>query len=196
MPSTGPFFPGTVATAQETGDDNDWVNPGNVAADDGSEAQVTDATYDANDQTFALRCSNFPFAAVPSDAVNIGVTVEIEQRRFAGAARDHQVQLFSAPGTVIVDNKATATAWPSTATIATYGGAADGWNASLTPAIVNADTFGVQIKAFATAANTDVGIDFVRMTIQYDVPIAGDDGAGAHAPPVLHHVENSAVVYG
>lgn len=166
MASAGPFFPGTTAAVLETGDDDNWVTPGNAAADDGTETQVTAASFDANDQTGALRCSNFGFA-IPADAVIDGIVVEVEQRRFAGAARDHQVQLFSSPGTGIGDNKATATAWPGTATIATYGGAADPWGASLTPAIVNASTFGVQVKAFATAANTDVGIDFVRMTVHY-----------------------------
>lgn len=166
MASEGPRFPGTMASVLETGDDNAWVNPGNVAADDGAEAQVTDATFDANDQTAALRCSTFGFG-IPSDATIDGVIVEVEQRRFAGAARDHQVQLFSSPGTLIGNNKATATAWPATATIASYGGAADAWGASLTPAIVNASTFGVSVKAFATSANTDVGIDFVRLTIHY-----------------------------
>lgn len=166
MASSGPLFPGTLATALETGDDNTWVNPGNAGADDGAEAQVTDATFDANDQTGALRCSNFGFT-IPGDATIDGITVEIEQRRFAGAARDHEVILFSAVGTKIGNNKATATAWPGTATVASYGGAADAWGATLTPAIVNASTFGVSVKAFATAANTDVGIDFVRMTVHY-----------------------------
>lgn len=171
MATAGPFFPGTVASVQETGDDDGWVNPGNVSADDGSEAQVTAASFDANDQTFALRCSNFDFASViPAGSTIDGITVEVAQRRFAGAARDDQVQLFSAPGTVIGDNKATATAWPATETTATYGGAADTWNASPTDTMVRDPNFGVQVKAFATAANTDVGIDFVRMTITYTPP--------------------------
>lgn len=166
MATQGPFFPGTMASVLETGDDNAWVNPTNVAADDGAEAQVTDATFDANDQTSALRCSNFGFT-IPTDATVNGITVEVAQRRFAGAARDHQVQLFSTPGTVIGSNKATATVWPAVETVASYGGVADDWSASPTPTIVNATTFGVQVKAFATAANTDVGIDFVRMTVTY-----------------------------
>lgn len=166
MASEGPLYPGTVATAQEAGDDNDWSDPGNVSADDGAEATVTASSFDANDQTFALRCSNFGFA-IPGGATIDGIVVEIEQREFAGSARDQQVQLFSAPGTTIGDDKATLDAWPSSATIATYGGAADDWNASPTPALVNDSGFGVQVKAFATSVNTDVGIDFVRITVHY-----------------------------
>lgn len=189
MATAGPSFPGTLASVLETGDDNAWVNPTNAGADDGNEAQVTDATFDANDQTAALRCSNFGFdATIPSDAVSIdGITVEIAQRRFAGAARDHQVQLFTTPGTVVGDNKATATAWPATETVATYGGSADTWNASLTVAQVRSANFGVNVKAFATAANTDVGIDFVRITITY-TPLGG----GAPIKQMAHHYKTMA----
>lgn len=173
MASEGPLYPSTITSVLETGDDNAWLNPTNVDSDNGVEAQVTDATFDANDQTAALRCSNFGFA-IPAGSTIDGIVVEVEQRRFAGGARDHQVQLFSAPGTLVGANKATATAWPTTAAVATYGGASDTWTASPTVAMVNSSNFGVQVKGFATGANTDIGIDFVRITIHYSAPVEDD----------------------
>lgn len=57
MPSAGPLYPGTVATEVGPSGDNDWVNPTNVGADDGTEAQITAATYDAVDHSYRLKAT-------------------------------------------------------------------------------------------------------------------------------------------
>jgi len=76
-----------------------------------------------------------------------------------------------AAGTLVGDNKAdTATIWPTTSAIKTYGSAVDGWNASLTPTIVNSVDFGVVLSAQANISNADIGSDFIRMTVHYTEP--------------------------
>lgn len=172
MPTAGPNFPGTVTTAAVAPEENnDWTNPGNVSANDGAEATITAATYDANDISFQLRARNLGFS-IPTGATITGITVEIEKRDQAiGNAVDFRVQLTDASGTLVGDNKAdTVTGWPTAATIITYGGVADTWAASPTPAMVNDPDFGVTLSAQATAANTDIFVDFIRVTITYTIP--------------------------
>lgn len=79
---------------------------------------------------------------------------------------DLDVTLLKA-GVATGDNKATATTWPTVAGTASYGGAADGWNASLTPADVNAVNFGVQLSASANGGATTANVDFIQITVTY-----------------------------
>lgn len=168
MASQGPLYPGTVTTEVGPSGDNDWTSPGNVGADDGVEAQVTAASYDANDHTWRLKAQNFGFT-IPAGATIDGIIVEIERRAFAGAAEDQEVRLYNAAGTLVGDDKQTATAWPSTVGVATYGSSTDTWNASLTATDVNDVDFGVALIVLATAANTDIGVDYIRATVHYTV---------------------------
>ncbi len=172
MATAGPRYPGTVATEVGPSGDNDWTNPTNISANDGSEAEITAASYDANDHSYRLKATNFGFDAdVPAGSTINGILVEIEQRRFAGAAEDQEVRLYDSTGTLVGDDKQTATAWPGTATIASYGGATDTWNAGLDADDIRSTGFGVAHIVLATAANTDIGVDFIRVTIDYTAPV-------------------------
>ena len=176
MASEGPRFPGTAASLSNAGTSENaeaWVSPGNVGADDGTEASITAATYDSPDISQILVASNFGFSAV-SGTVD-GIIVEIDRRNSAGAASDNRVQL--AKGTTFADlvgsNLAdTATDWPTTTAVATYGGASNLWGASWSPSDINASTFAVFLSVQADAANTDIQVDYVRVTVHY-TPAAG-----------------------
>lgn len=172
MATQGPLYPGTVTSVAVAPENAEaWVNPGNISSDNGVEASVTAATYDSPDITQQLRARNFGFS-IPTGSTIDGITVEIEKRDAAiGNAVDNRVQLSDDTGTHVGTNKAdTVTGWPTAATIITYGGVADTWAASPTPAMVNDPDFGVTLSATATLANTDVFVDFIRMTITYTPP--------------------------
>ena len=174
MATAGPRYPGTVATEIGPSGDDDWVSPGNISANDGAEAQITEASYDANDHSYRLKATNFGFDAdVPAGSTINGILVEIEQRRFAGSARDQEVRLYDSTGTLVGDDKATATGWPSVATIASYGGASDTWNAGLDADDIRSAGFGVAHIVLAGLNDTDIGVDFIRVTIDYTV-VASD----------------------
>jgi hypothetical protein len=186
MATQGPFYPGTVTTASAAPESaNDWLTPSNIAADDGSEAQITAATFDSPDISFQLIAANFGFT-IPTDAASIdGITVEIDRRSIiASSGVDNRVQLRDASGTLVGANKATATVWPSSTAVATYGGAADTWTASPTVAMVNDPDFGVVLSAKANIANADIGVDFIRVTVTYtentSPTLVISDGAHAH----------------
>ena len=177
MPSLGPRYPATAASLANAGTSENsdaWVNPTNVGADDGSEATITAATYDSPDISELLVASNFGFS-IPAGSAIDGIVVEIERRNSAGAASDNRVQL--AIGTAFVNlvgtNKADLpTDWPTTVGVATYGSATDSWSSGLRYDQVNSSGFAVFLSAQADAANTDIQVDYIRVTIHYTEPTA------------------------
>lgn len=176
MASQGPSLPGTAISDNESGNGaDDWVTPTNIQADDGTEAQITAASYDAGDFSFILKAKNFGFSA-PAGATIDGVEVEIDRRCFAGTAVDLAVQLLDASGMLASTNRASASAWPASLAVASYGSASDKWDmgVTLTPALVNDVDFGVGLQVQATAANTDIGVDFIRMTVHYTPGTSAD----------------------
>lgn len=181
MATAGPFYPGTVSTEIGPSGDNDWTNASNIGADDGSEAQITAATYDAGDHSYRLIASNFGFSSViqSGDTIN-GITVEIDRRDFAGDAQDQEVRLYDSTATLVGDDKQTATSWPTTSAIATYGGASDTWTAGLDADDIRSSSFGVALIVLANSANTDIGVDFIRVTIDYTpAPITVTPGSAS-----------------
>lgn len=188
MASQGPRFAGTGATLANAGTSENsdaWVNPGNISADDGSEATITAATYDSPDISELLVVSNFGFSIPEGSAID-GIVVEIERRNSAGAASDNRVQL--ARGTTFASlvgtNKADLpTDWPTATAVATYGSATDTWSAGLTYADVNSSSFAVMLSVQADAANTDIQVDFIRVTVHYTEPTFVWRRQGKSFPP-------------
>lgn len=184
MASEGPRFPGTTASLANAGSSENaeaWVSPGNIVSDNGSEASITAATFDTPDISQLLVASNFGFT-VPDGSTILGIVVEVERRDGAiGAASDNRVQL--AKGTtfasLVGSNKAaTTTDWPTAAGVASYGtGTTDLWGTTWTPAEIRASSFAVMLSVQADAANTDVFVDFIRVTVHYTPPNVTGTGA-------------------
>lgn len=75
-------------------------------------------------------------------------------------------------GSVVGTNKATATAWPSAAAWASYGGSNDLWGTTWTAAEANAATSGIVLSALVTSGVAYV--DAIRVTVFYTVSGIGD----------------------
>jgi len=166
---TGTLYPAVVTTAASAPyDDLDWTDPGNVTADDTSYASITDAAYDTGAQSYLMSVRQFG-ASVPGSATINGVQVEIGKYYAVGAARDAVVQLINGVGTTLGNNLGSVNdTWPTTApgTIV-YGGPANLWGTTLTPAVVNGTAFGVQFAGSAAGNNCDAYVDFIRLIITY-----------------------------
>jgi hypothetical protein len=188
MPNTAATYPGSTAGGSVdagTGENDDaWVNPGNVSADDATEAQITAATFDSPDISRRLQAYNFAFSGLDPAATVDGIIVEIDRRSIiSGSGKDFRVQLASdcnnttSTPTFLGNNKAdTATTWPTTSTVATYGTSTDLWGTTgLTGADITSSNFGICFSASALIANADIGCDFIRMTIYYTPPPAPPD---------------------
>lgn len=167
-----------------------WVSPSNANADDGTTTSITAATYDSPDISQLLVLSNWGFA-IPSGSLITGIVVEIERNNAAGAASDNRVQL--AKGTTFANlvgtNKAdTATDWPATLATVSYGANNDLWGTTWTTSEINDASFAIMISVQADAANTDIAIDFVRITVHYvqNIWVTGRFAAASNAANVLY----------
>lgn len=181
MASTGAKLPSSGASVSSSPwSDDAWVNPGNVTAIDTTYASVTASTFDSGDQTYRLRCTGFDFSAIPDGSTINGITVKINNARYANGTGSLDLCQLVSSGTPIGNNKySTPQALTTTATTDyTVGGTSDVWGASLTAAIVKDSSFGVDIGCLSTGANTDVYIDAVEMTVEYTEP----------SPPKLYYV--------
>ncbi len=180
MATQGPLFPGTTATLANAGTSENaeaWVNPGNIVSDNATEAAITAATYDSPDISQLLVASNFGFT-IPAGSTIDGITVEVDRRSIIlNSGKDFRVQLSTSTafaGLVGTNKAVPATIWPTTSTVATYGGSADTWTAGLAVAQVNAAGFAVMLSCQANIANADVGVDYIRVTVDYTPPTTFD----------------------
>ncbi|MCW1309105.1 MAG: DUF2341 domain-containing protein, partial [Candidatus Nanoarchaeia archaeon] len=148
-------------------DDNDWTSPTNVFADDGAYCSITAATFDAPDYSYILIVKGFGFN-LPDGAIITGIMVEIERYNDPGeTGQDALVQLTKDGTNGVGNNKAVPGNWPTTPTIATYGGSNDLWGTTWTEAEIESSNFGLRFAAQATTRNADIYVDFIRITVYY-----------------------------
>jgi hypothetical protein len=148
-----------------------WGSTSDSTAQDDTNTSVTHATFDTNNITNRLDNTNFGFAITSGSTID-GIVVEIDKHASAGSAVDYYVQLFKA-GSLVGTNKAdTSTAWAGsdTDTYTSYGSSSDVWGTTWTESDIENTGFGVAVCAQATANNTDVQIDHIRITVHYTLP--------------------------
>lgn len=157
----------TALTLPATGDSSYWSNPSRLSLDDGSTSTVSSGTLNI---TSPITATEFGFS-IPSYSTITGITVEIERQKSGGGTKtitDKVIELIG--GSRASGNRASATIWPGTLTVATYGGATDLWDLELSPEQVNSDTFGVRITVQESVAGSNTAtaeIDCVKVRIHY-----------------------------
>jgi hypothetical protein len=164
MASQGPRSAGNGALI--SGPDVNWSSPGNITASDNAYATAA-LTNNLSDY---LAATQFGFS-IPASATIDGVLVEIENSETASEATFDRVYLTKNGSSSVGSNRAGGVPIGSSDAYDSFGGASDLWGTSLTPAEVNASTFGVLIAVRDNnAGSTTVRIDHVRMTITYTPP--------------------------
>lgn len=142
-----------------------WTSPGNAATSDN--VRATAAVF--SQVTHYLKATNFSFT-IPTGATINGVFVEAEVSTNAGAGQveDSSVKLVKG-GTIQGTEGAVAPhVWTGTDTYISWGGATDLWGLSLTPADVNASTFGAVISALEVGDGAMTArIDHIRITVYF-----------------------------
>jgi hypothetical protein len=169
--SSGPNSAGTGANVDNSGAAYSWTNAGNVTASDDQYAQVT--LLNTSSDSDYLQATNFSFN-IPSDAAILGVEVAVERSAVCvvdpctSNVTDAEVKLIK--GSVVQStNKASATAWPGTDTVKTYGGPSDLWGTTWTAANINATNFGVAISVGRNAGGDKIArVDHVTITVTYE----------------------------
>jgi hypothetical protein len=153
----------------------DWTNPTYIGADDDNWS--TASTTDKDRDTYILKCLNFGFTAddIPEGSPIAGIELIINRYwSYTGEPSTDKVtdlgiylQYYSGP---VGDNKASGSSWPNSEGTATYGGASDTWNASLTQEDVVATTFGVSLKVrldILDATLCQANVDYLKIRIHY-----------------------------
>ena len=164
-----PTYAATVSQAPY--DDDTWVSPTNVYTDNGTNSSITASTFDTNDYSYVLKTSAYKFQIPPSSVIK-GIKVEIEKYRANGTAVDGMVKLSKDYNNQVGDDKAdTSTGWGTSATVATYGSSTDLWGTTWTAADINYPNFGVHFVAKSTGTDSDVYVDYIRITVYYEAPV-------------------------
>lgn len=143
-----------------------WVNPGNILTSNNVYATCEVSTGLVDTQTLVAKKFGF---AIPGAAIITGVVVDIERKAPAGVTiNDWSIKLLKAGVLSGVDH-AHATYWPEADTVESYGSSTDTWIPGLTPAEVNAEGFGVGIRAINvyTVGATNISVDSVKITVYY-----------------------------
>lgn len=186
--TAGPRFAGT-GTDAANGADCTWTNPGNATGDTTSTSATCAHASGGTRVSNTLRLTNFGFTStdIPTGSVINGATVEVEWQGGGTQTVDTTVQLTTDGTSGTGDNKAAGTS-QTTKGFRTYGGASDGWNASLTQANVTSSNFGVFLvytKSGGGAQTTNVYR--ARITIDYTPPTTtlatGTDPSSATVAP-------------
>src|SRR5262249_34950216 len=102
--------------------------------------------------TWNLLLTGFNFS-VPQNATILGIQASITRYwnpTLATSGTDRYIRIVNLGGTG-VENKATATPWPTSAAAAVYGSSSDLWSETWTPTIINAQNFGIAIAATITS---------------------------------------------
>lgn len=175
--SAGPNYPGSAASSA-----SGEAEPSTVAVETPENASAADSSYaivriegGGTAVGEVLRVSDFGFE-LPGGATVAGITVEVGRKLTNGDGNTNQratdllakLDKGGMGGGLVGDNKARNEFFADSDEVATYGGAADLWGATWTPAEVNDAAFGVayQWNVLSSGDNTAL-VDFVRVTVHY-----------------------------
>jgi hypothetical protein len=111
-----------------------------------------------------FQCSNYAFAIDPGSTIE-GIEVKWHVASAGlGLARTHEALIADETGMVGPENKAMNEEWPADGAVIKYGGPADLWSLSWTPAEINDADFGAVISA-GVAASSEALINAVEICV-------------------------------
>ena len=138
-----------------------------------ADLSVNKASVETNTQIVAAGTRGD--ASTASGVANLtGIVAAFRAATLAGTVVDNVVKLVRA-GSVVGDNKASATNWPVMVTAERHGGSGDLWGTTLTPAQINAADFGGVLSATNSVGEADV--DAITFVVYYQPAGIGDPGA-------------------
>jgi len=184
--TTGEKYP-TSATTSATGAhiDDDFVRTAaimtaNVGTADA--ACISASTFDAGDQTYILKATNFDFSGILAGSQINGVICRFEGWANTSGATAVSVacdlaQLLDTSRAETGENIVSSGLWTTvflsaTTGIVSLGNSANLWSCALTADWVKNANFGVALGFITGVANTDVFIDYVTLEIVYTPPAA------------------------
>jgi len=167
--TAGPNNAASGANVNGPGTGGSWTNTGNL-----NTAGSATVTVGNGGTSEYLQGTNYGFA-IPGTAVINGIQVAINRSSSSnggGNSIDDVTVSLIKSGTITGNNYATATDWPTSLGIANYGGTADLWGTTWTPAQVNANNFGVALSVLNESGGSTrtASVDYIQITITYTLP--------------------------
>ena len=184
--TTGEKMP-TSATTSATGAhiDDDFVRTAAIMTANAGTADaacISAATFDAGDQTYILKATNFDFSGILAGSQINGVICRFEGWANTSGATAVSVacdlaQLLNTSRTETGENIVSSGLWTTvflsaTTGIVSLGNSANLWSCALTADWVKNANFGVALGFITGINNTDVFIDYVTLEIVYTPPAA------------------------
>jgi hypothetical protein len=184
--TTGEKYP-TSATTSATGAhiDDDFVRTAAImtaGAGTTDAACITATSFDAGDQTYILKATNFDFSGILAGSQINGVICRFEGWANTSGATAVSVacdlaQLLNTSRAETGENIVSSGLWTTvflsaTTGIVSLGNSANLWSCALTADWVKNANFGVALGFITGVANTDVFIDYVTLEIVYTPPAA------------------------
>lgn len=142
----------------------------NVNTSDDAYATATNVNGTSN----YLKCTGYGFA-IPTNATILGITIIVERKSSSTKnSTDAAMRLVKAGTIVTAVNRAKSTQWNTTTDVSVpYGGMADLWGTTWTPADINATDFGAAFAAKTTNGKTrTISVDHMPITVTYSTPSA------------------------
>lgn len=162
--ASGPFV-GTSFSNDASIGNISWSNVNNAGASDGSKA--SSSALIIGDKTNYLVIKGFGFN-ITSPATICGIEVEIEGSAsgLLQIVKDNSIRIIKG-GVIMGANKATASNWPGSDALETYGSNSDLWGTTWSVADINSSEFGVAISANLTSLSAlpTAHIDAVKVTV-------------------------------
>lgn len=143
-----------------------WYNPTYIYISDNNRAR---APLSQDEDSHYLRATTFGFA-IPDGAVIDGIEVRIEKyTNVVNTIEDNSCKIVKA-GSEQGAEKGQAY-WSTTEAYVYYGGAADKWGLTWTPAQINASNFGVSLSAINYESSiANAYVDHVQIKVYYIEP--------------------------
>lgn len=164
--TAGPNFASTVTKDDSyNGGYPSWGNENNAKANDNSYTYVVGN----GEWSYAnyLKLTAFGFS-IPSSSRITGITVTIGRYGDVYSVKDKSLRLVKNSSYVGDDKADTSTTWPTSETAKTYGGVADLWGETWTPAQINDSNFGVALSAQMATTGVYARVDYIKITITYE----------------------------
>jgi len=142
-----------------------WTTPTNIYT---SNNQYAYARIPWDSESHYLRATQFGFS-IPAGATIDGLEARFERKaEIADAIEDMDLHLVYGGSQRGIDKAALM--WSATEGYVTYGSPSDGWGASLTQAIVNHSSFGIQISVLNSYEEEEdwrAYVDHIQIRIYY-----------------------------
>lgn len=160
--------PGTTATIAGDGGTDDWTNVANIVSSNDTYATVA-LDSGTGDASYQIKATNFGFN-IPTGATILGMRATIELKDNSGADTYGAQGMFIKDNTYYIYPTFSAFTLLETSDNKLHGGWSFPHGGGVTPAQVNASTFGILFFIAPFSGTPTVSVDHIEIEVLYSLP--------------------------